>query len=169
MKFVKDINVQKDLKFKKIRSTPTSAKIIDIEMDIFQTGWCKICYDVDYAICTDVPDQLKNILMEMDNRIIEHCSEVLDFCPQEITTMFRPILRPRGEGYYFRVPISSSSVLFGISEENGEKIRKHYNKKEMPDVLRVGNYVRFIIRMKKLYFKDHSLTVQMEMKQAEYA
>ena len=165
MKFLKDIDVPKDLIFKKVRSTPAGARIIDLKIDIFQTCWCKVRYDVDYAICTDVPEELEKVFAAMDNKIVEHCAEVLGFCEQEIASMYRPILRTTNSGFYFRMPISNSSVLWG--GEGGD--RKHYNKKEMAEVLKIGNYVRFVIRMKKLYFKDHNLTVQTELVQAEYS
>jgi len=166
MKLLKDINISNDLKFKKVRSTKVGANIIDLDIDLIQTCWCKICYDVDYSICTDVPEAFEKILAKIDNKVIEHCSKVLDLCPQTMSRMYSPLLRPRGDGYYFRTPISNISVLWEHNEN--ESGRKHYNKKEMSNILQVGHYIRFIIRLKKLYFKDNNLTLQTELLQAEY-
>lgn len=160
MKFLKNVDVENDLKFKKVRTTSVGAKIIDIDMPIIQTCWTKILYDVDYSICTNVPELLKETLIKMDTKIIDHCAEIFNMCHENITEMYRPLLRPTENDYYFKVPISNSSVLWKTSDT-------WYNKSEMKEILKVGHYVRFIIKFKKLYFKDYNLTVQFELIQAE--
>jgi len=161
MKLLKDLSIS-DINFKKIRST-TVGKIIDIEFETFQTDWCQICYDVDYAIYANISKTFEIFVAELDSEIINHCSKIFDMCETNITMMYRSLLKPRpnSNGCYIRIPISSTSILWGPN-------REYYSKEEMPNILKVGNYIRFIIKLKKLYFKDNSLTLQLDLVQAEY-
>ncbi len=165
MILLKDFDIEKDIKFKKVRTTGVGAKIIDIESKLLQTCWTKIMYGVDYSICTDTPELFEKFLMKFDSIIVNHCAEVFDMCPETITKMYRPLLRPTRDGHYFRMPIANSSVLWKNSQGGS---RERYNKSEMKDVLEIGHYIRFIIKFKKLYFKDNNLTVQLELIQAEF-
>jgi hypothetical protein len=155
-----DVNID-NIKFKKLRGTSSGSKIIDFDyIGLIQTGWCEIIYDVDYGICTEVTPEFRIFLEKLDTKIINHCSEVLDLCPQALTEMYIPLLRPNKNGHYFRLGISTTSILF-------DKESNYYNKSEMKDVLKKRDFVRFIFKFKKLNFKDHILKVQTEMIQTE--
>lgn len=161
MKLLKELS-RSDIKFNKIRKTSSGSKLIDVDCEPIQTCWCKIVYDVDFSICTDVPELLEEKIKMVDNKILDHCSEVLDICHQELSDMYRSLLKPKNGGFYFRMPVNSSSILFGPE--------KNYHKKsEMKKVLKKNYYIRFIFKIKKISFKDYNLKPQLELIQAEYA
>src|SRR5579871_1895729 len=96
VKLLKDFN-QKDLIFKPVRKTATGSRIIDVDGDLlFQTCWLKILYDVEYSICVD-SEKIKDTLEQIDQKVIEHASNSLDFSKDEIIQMYRPLLKQSGE------------------------------------------------------------------------
>jgi len=173
VKLLKDFK-RDDLIFKKIRKTSTGSRIIDVEGNIsFQTGWLKILYDVDYNICvntsdnttnntSDTTNNTTNILAQIDEIVINHSSNILDFTKQEIIKMYRPLLKQYDDSNCFRVSISSNTILF-------DKNKNFYDKSEIKNILKQGHYVRFIFTFKKIYFKNHELTFPLELQQIELA
>jgi hypothetical protein len=165
MILLKNLNVN-DITFEKPRKTGVGATIIDVNSDLIQTCWCKILYDVDYAICTDVPEQIRSNLQELDSKIIDHCSEVFKVCHQELTDMYKPFFRTishDGTGSsYLRMPISTNTIMWNQGKHT-------QTKKDIQELLSKNDYVRFIFKIKKLYFKDNCLTVQIELVQVEKA
>ena len=131
--------------FKKLRKTNTGSIIIDVEnQELFQTPWMQIVYEPEYSICTNA-DKLREVLETIDNRIIEYSSTTLGFSDSETRQMYRPLLRNDN----FSTSVSSTSILFD-SDKN------FYNKPDMNKVLKKGQYVRYILKFKKIYFKDQS-------------
>jgi hypothetical protein len=161
IKLFKDFDIN-NLIFKPLRKTATGSRIIDIEnQEIYQTCWLKILYDVEYNICVEA-DKIKEILEQIDTKIVDYSSEKLDFSKTEILRMYRPLLKSSSNSYCFSVPISTNTVLF-------DSTKKFYNKAEMKDILKSGQNIRFIFKFKKIYFKDHELTLPLELLQIELA
>jgi hypothetical protein len=161
VKLLKDFN-QNDLIFKPVRKTPTGSRIIDVDGNIlFQTCWLKILYDVDYSICVD-SENIKSVLEQIDQKVIDHSSNVLDFSKQEILKMYRPLLKQSGDSNCFCVSILTNTVLF-------DRYKNFYDKSEIKNILKQGQSVRFIFGFKKIYFKDHELTFPLELQQIELA
>ena len=151
-----------DLIFKPVRKTSSGSRIIDIEGDtLFQTGWLKILYDVDYRICVD-GEKIKDILSQIDEIVIDHSVNALDFTKQEIINMYRPLLKQSGDLNCFSISVLTSTTLF-------DKDKNFYDKSEIKTVLKQGQNVRFIFGFKKIYFKDHELTFPLELQQIELA
>jgi len=164
MKLLKDF-VENDLTFKKVRETNTGSRIIDvINQEYIQTPWLQIRYEVDHSICVNA-DKIKDVLSVIDTKIITHSSNILDFSIDEISSMYKCLLRQTG---YFSIPISSNTILFDSSKDSNLE-RKYYDKSEIKNILKIGNYVRFIIKFKKIYFKDHNITFPIELIQIELA
>jgi hypothetical protein len=165
-KLFKDINLD-DIVFKPIRKTATGSRIIDIENDnSYQTCWLKILYPVEYSIAVDC-EKIKDILNEIDEKIIEHSSNVLDFPKNEILKMYRCLKKSGsnngfGETSIFSVSLLTNTIMF-------DKDRNFYDKSEIKSILKPGQYVRFIFKFKKVYFKDHELTCPLELIQIELA
>jgi hypothetical protein len=145
--------------FKPVRKTATGSRIIDVDgNDSFQTCWLKILCDTEYGICVE-SDKIKNIFERIDEKVITHSSNVLEFSKQEILQMYRPISK---NSNYFCISILTNTVLF-------DKNKNFYEKNEIKNVLKVGQNVRFIIKFKKIYFKDHELSFPLELLQIELA
>jgi len=154
MKFFRDNNYI--LKFEKVRLTKTGSRIIDIKnQDLHQTPWLKLTYEVDYNVCVNA-GPIKEALNQLDQQIINHTAMILDFTPEEMQEMYRPLLR----NCNFYCPIGSATILF-------DRERNFWDKSQIPSILKVGNWVRFIIKFNKITFKDHQLTVQFEVIQIE--
>jgi outer membrane protein assembly factor BamB len=161
VKLFKDFD-KNDLIFKPVRKTATGSRIIDVDGDtLFQTSWLKILYDVDYSICVD-SEKIKDTLSQIDQIVIERASNSLDFSKEEIVNMYRPLLKQSGDSNCFCVSILTGTTLF-------DKDKNFYDKPEIKNVLRPGQSVRFIFGFKKIYFKDHELTFQLELQQIEVA
>jgi hypothetical protein len=159
IKLLKNFDLN-ELEFKPVRKTATGSRIIDVKDDMmYQTGWLKILYDVEYNICVEA-DKIKDILEKMDNKIVDHSSNVLDFSKQEILKMYRPLLKQSNGTNCFSISILTGTVLF-------DKNKTSYNKSEIKDVLKQGQYVRFIFSPKKIYFKDHEITFPLVLQQIE--
>ena len=159
MKLLKDFT---ELEFKNIRKTDTGSRIIDIDnVDSWQTPWMKIVFEVEYNICVNA-EKIQEILEAIDKQVIKHASECLDFSEDEIQEMYKPLLRTYNDMTYLSAPITSNTVLF-------DRERNFYSKSEIKKILKVNQYVRFIIRFKKIYFKDHILSIQFELQQVELA
>ncbi len=151
-----------DLIFKPVRKTSTGSRIIDVDGDtLFQTGWLKIIYDVNYSICVD-SESIKNILDEIDQIIIDQASKSLEFSKEEIVNMYRPLLKQSSDFNSFNVSILTGTILF-------DKDKNFYDKSEIKNILKPGQNVRFIFGFKKIYFKDHELTFPLELQQIELA
>ncbi len=156
IKLLKDFDTN-DLTFKPIRKTTTGSRIIDVnENTLFQTCWLNILYDVDYTICVR-SEKIKDILNQIDEKVISHSSNVLGFSKEEILQMYRPLLKQNNQ---FSIPILTNTVLF-------DNQKKFYNKSEIKNILKKGQHVRFIFNFKKIYFKDHELTFPLELQQIE--
>lgn len=161
VKLLKDFN-QNDLIFKPVRKTATGSRIIDVDGNmLFQTGWLKILYDVDYTICVD-SEKIKDILYQIDQLVIDHSSKSLDFSKEEILNMYRPLLKQSGNSNSFCISILTNTILF-------DKDKNFYDKSEIKNILKQGQNVRFIFSFKKIYFKDHELTFPLELHQIESA
>lgn len=159
IKLFKHFN-KNDLLFKDIRKTNTGSRIIDIESNIlYQTGWLKILFDVDYTICVDA-DKIKHILSEIDDIIIDKSVQFLDFSKADIINMYKPLLKKNGDSCCFCISILTNTVLF-------DKDKNYFNKSEIKNILKQGNLIRFIFSFKKIYFKDHEINVQLELNQIE--
>lgn len=149
-----------DLIFKSLRKTSTGSRIIDIECKkMYQTNWMRILYDVEYRICVDA-EKNKNILEEIDEIVIDYSSNVLKFSRQEILQMYRPLLNKFSNS--FNMSLSTHTIMF-------DKDKNTYNKTEIKNILKQGQIVRFIFSFKKIYFKDHELTLPLELQQIECA
>jgi hypothetical protein len=161
IKLLKDFN-SNDLIFKPVRKTTTGSRIIDINGDmLFQTGWLKILYDVDYSICVD-SEKIKDVLEKIDEIVIEHSSNTLDFSKEEILNMYRPLLKQSGNFNSFTISILTNTVLF-------DKYKNIYNKSEIKTILKPGQNIRLIFCFKKISFKDHELRFPLELHQIELA
>jgi hypothetical protein len=161
MKLIEELNID-ELEFKKMRETNTGSRIIDIDnTDLYQTPWMKIIYEVEYNICIDAA-KIQDVLEQIDNRVIQYSAICLEFTEDETREMYRPLLRKSNNQVYFSIPITVGTVLF-------DRDKTFYNKTEIKDILKVNQHVRFILRFKKLYFKDHNLTFQIELVQIELA
>jgi hypothetical protein len=161
VKLFKDFN-KHDLIFKPVRKTATGSRIIDVDGDtLFQTGWLKILYDVDYSICVD-SEKIKDTLSQIDQMVIEQASNSLDFSKEEILNMYRPLLKQSGDSNCFCVSILTGTTLF-------DRDKNFYDKSEIKNVLKPGQSVRFIFSFKKIYFKDHEITFPLELQQIELA
>jgi len=157
MKLLGDLNID-IIKFKNTRKTNTGSRIIDVDCDeLFQTPWLKIVYDVDYTICVNA-EKIKDTLKSIDEKIIKFSSTALNFSEEEIKEMYRPLLKNEN----FSISILSTTILF-------DRYRNFYDKSEIKNILKVGHYVRFIIKFKKIYFKDHIVTFPLELVQIEVA
>ncbi len=153
---------QNDLIFKPVRKTAAGSRIMDVDGDIlFQTCWLKILYDVDYNICVN-SEQIKDILRQIDQIVIDHSSNVLDFSKQEMLNMYRPLLKQSSDSNCFSISILTNTVLF-------DRHRNFYNKSEIKNVLKQGQNVRFIFCFKKICFKNHELRFPLELQQIELA
>lgn len=153
---------QTDLIFKPVRKTATGSRIIDVDCKVlFQTGWLKILYEVDYSICVD-SEKIKDTLNQIDQIVISQASNSLDFSKDEITKMYRPLLKQSGDSSCFSVSILTATTLF-------DKHKNFYDKSEIKNILKPGQNVRFIFGLKKIYFKDHELTFPLELQQIELA
>ena len=154
-KKVLSIKNYEDLIFEKERKTNTGSIIIDINNNYFQTCWCKILFDYDgSSICVDVPDDLKHFLSNIDNKVQEYFNNIIE----EYT--YKPLLKPMENGYYFKIPICSTSILF---DNKGDT----YRKNDFYDHLNIDDDIRFIIGFKKLYYKNYMLSLQIELIQSE--
>lgn len=161
VKLLKDFN-QNDLIFKPVRKTATGSRIIDVDGNIlFQTCWLKILYDVDYSIWVD-SEKIKDVLTEIDQKVIEHSAISLDFSRDEVMKMYKPLLKQSGDSNCFSVSILTNTTLF-------DRQKNFYDKSEIKNILRPGQSVRFIFAFKKIYFKDHELTFPLELQQIELA
>ena len=144
MKLLKDLNID-DLEFKKMRETDTGSRIIDIDnIELYQTPWMKIIYEVEYNICVNAV-KIQDILDKIDDKVVKYSSECLEFSQKEIENMYRPLLRQSGDLVYFSIPITTNTILF-------DKNRTFYDKSEIKNILKVNQYVRFIIRIQKTLF-----------------
>jgi len=161
IKLLKDFD-KNDLIFKPVRKTATGSRIIDIDGDmLFQTTWLKILYDVDYSICVD-SEPIKDVLQQIDQMVIDHSSNVLDFPKEEIIRMYRPLLKQSSDSNCFCLSILTNTTLF-------DRNKNFYDKSEIKNILKKGQNVRFIFGLKKIYFKDHELTFPLELQQIELA
>ena len=161
IKFLKDFN-QNDLNFKPVRTTTSGSSIIDVDGNIlFQTGWLKILYDVDYTICVD-SEKIKEILNRIDEIVIDHSSKSLKISKEQILNMYRPLLEQYINTYTFRIPILSDTILF-------DNNRNFYDKSEIKNILKQGQNIRFIFGFKKIYLKNNKLTFPLDLKQIELA
>lgn len=161
VKLLKDFSIS-DLTFKPVRKTATGSRIIDVDGNLlFQTCWLKIVNDIEYSICVD-SEQIKDILQQIDEKVIEHASNVLEFSKQDILKMYKPLLKQSGDNYYFYLSILTGTILF-------DKDKNYYGKSEIKNILKQGQSVRFIFGFNKIYFKDHELTFPLELHQIELA
>lgn len=155
MKLLKDIDVENDMKFSKVRKTATKTCIIDMNGEFYQTGWLEIISDPENNICIDATS-IKEVLGKIDSKIIEYSAKTLDFSVEEMKNMYRPIFKSSN---YLILPINSKTVLF-----YGNEI---YDKDNLKSMLKTGEMARFIISFKKLSFKDYELCVSIELHQIE--
>lgn len=156
IKLFKDFNVS-DLIFKKIRSTDSGSRIIDIaDKTFYQTKWLCISRDIEYSICLDLDPDTEKTFNEIDEKVIEHLSKVLDFSEQEIRDMYRPLVKYSN----FRISILSGTVLF-------DQDKKFYYKADIKNVLKSGHWVRLIFNFKKIQFSNHEITFSLELIQIE--
>lgn len=162
VKLLKDFDPS-ELKFKPVRKTTTGSRIIDVDCEglILQTGWLPIIYDIEYNICVN-SDKIKEILEKIDKRIVEYSCEILDFTKEEIIKMYRPLLKQTGNFNCFSISILTNTLLF-------DRDKNVYDKSEIKNVLKKGQYVRLLFNFKKIYFKDHELTFPLELQQIELA
>ena len=155
MKLICDINVENDIKFKKMRKTATKTCIIDIEENAYQTGWLKIITDVENYVCVNT-NNIQSILNDIDNKILCYSSNIFEFSIDEMKNMYRPLYK---SSCYLVVPLNSKTILFN----NGN----FYNKDKIKDVLKIDDDIRMIISFKKITFKDYELSVNIELSQIE--
>lgn len=155
MKLFKDFNPV----FKKIRSTDTGSRIIDVENpEMYQTPWLKVVFKPEFDICVD-STPISDKLIETDNFIVNYLKDILDFDYEDILYMYKHLER----GNLFKINITTNTVLF--DKEKNEYI----GKKEISEKLEPGNFIRLIIKPKKIYFKNHVISFQLELVQAELA
>ncbi len=155
MKLLKDIVVENDIKFSKMRKTATKTCIIDINEDMYQTGWMEIISDIENNICIDATC-IKDILEKIDNKILCYSANIFDFSVEEMKNMYKPIFK---SSHYLVFPINSKTVLFV-----GDKT---YDKDNLKSMLKSGDIARFIFSFKKLSFKDYELCTFIELHQIE--
>jgi hypothetical protein len=157
MKLFSELIIDEDIKFKKMRKTTTNTKIIDIDTNLFQTCWLQVIDDVDNIICVN-NEKIKDILKIIDTKIIEYTSQIFDFSVEEISNMYRPLLKSSD---YFVIPMNSKTVMY-CNESS-------YTKSEIKDVLNKEDNVRFIMSFKKICLKDYEIIVYLELQQIEMA
>jgi hypothetical protein len=158
IKLLKDFK-SSDLIFKPVRKTATGSRIIDVKGDmLFQTPWLKILYDVEHNICVD-SDKIKDTLDQIDQIVINHSSNTLDFSKQEILNMYRPLLKDSDR---FSISILTNTTLF-------DRYKNFYDKSDIKSILKQGQSVRFVFGFKKIYFKDYIILFQIELQQIELA
>jgi len=161
VKLIKDFDIDKDLTFDPVRKTNTGSRIIDVRGDtLYQTGWMKVLYDVEYTICLEASKHM-NILASIDEKVVDHCSDKLPFSRQEILQMYRPLLRT-GDINRFTVSPLTGTVMY-------DKDKNTYNKAELKTVLKPGHYIRFIFGFNKVYLNNHELKFCLELRQIEKA
>jgi len=135
-----------DLHFAKIRKTSTGTRIIDIvDNTLFQTPWLTVMYDVEYKICVNA-EKIRDILEEIDKTVVEYARSALNFSEDEILKMYRPLI--------------TTTILW-------DQNKNFYNKPEIKNVIKPGQNVRFIMSFKKIEFKDHELTMVIDLRQIE--
>ncbi len=155
MKLLKDIDVENDIKFSKVRKTATKTCIIDIKEELYQTGWLEIISDSENNICLNAMS-IREILEKIDSKILGYSASILDFSVEEMKNMYRPIFKSSN---YLILPINSKTILFDGNET--------YDKDNLKSMLKTGEIARFIISFKKLSFKDYELCVSIELHQIE--
>lgn len=163
VKMLKDFDPS-DLIFKKMRKTGAGSVIIDTEKEVlFQTPWLKTIGEIEYSICVS-SENVKHILKKMDDIIINYCSKELDFTEQEITEVYRPLNRSSD---YFCISILAGTVLF-YRDPNDNEVQSQ-DKSEIKKIIKRNDHIRLIFSLKKLNFKDNSLTTSLDLKQIELA
>lgn len=155
MKLLKDIDIENDIKFSKVRKTATKTCIIDMKEELYQTGWLEIISDSENNICLDATS-IKEILEKIDSKILGYSASILDFSVEEMKNMYKPIFKSSN---YLIFPINSKTVLFNGNET--------YDKDNLKSMLKTGEMARFIISFKKLSFKNYELCVSIELHQIE--
>lgn len=133
--------------------------IIDVDMPYLQTPWCTIAYPVEHTVNVEATNSFLEKCQEIDNLITNHCSTVFNFCPQEITDMYRGILKAYETKTVFRTSLNTTTVIFEDEEE--------HPKSNAKDVLKVGDRVRFIFKIKKISMLNHELKLQIDVLQLE--
>lgn len=150
------------IKFKNSRKTANGSIIIDIEeMPFLQTPWCKIAYPVEHTINVEADGYFLEKIQEIDNIIVDHCSKVFDLCPQDITEMYKSLVKnyKTDEKYVFRISMNTSTIVFDKDKE--------YNKTNSGEVLKINNHIRFIFKLKKITMSNHEIKIQTDLIQVE--
>lgn len=148
------------IKFNKSRKTTSGSIIIDIEdMPLLQSSWCKIVYPVEHTINVQANGFLLEKCQQLDDMIVQHCAQTFDLCPQDITEMYKSIIRKSEEKYTFRISMNASTVIFNEDEE--------YTKSNAGEILKVNNDIRFIFKLKKITMANHEIKVQTDLVQVE--
>ncbi len=162
---IKDFNTD-SLKFKKSRKTASNSVIIDIEeMPLLQSPWCKIVYPVEHTINVEATDIFLQKTQDLDNIIVNHCSKVFDFCPQDMTEMYKSMIKCitkddfESNRYIFRVSMNTTTVIYSESNE--------YSKKDANEILKVGDIIRFLFKIKKITMSNHEIKIQIDLAQVE--
>lgn len=167
------------IKFKKSRKTSSGSIIIDLEeMPLLQSPWCKIVYPVEHSINLEASSTFLKKCQEIDNMIVDHCAKVFDFCPQEITEMYKSIIKYYGLDsddikYVFRISMNTTTVIFESKEEESKEEEskegesKEYTKSNAGEILKVGDYVRVLFKIKKITMSNHEIKLQMDLSQVE--
>jgi hypothetical protein len=151
-----------DLIFKGIRKTASGTRLVNIDYEyLLQTPWLRILYDVEYSVCVEA-EKIKEILSSIDDKILNYMTEQLNITIEELTEMYRPLLKISKNINCFTIPISSNSVLFDSS-------KNYYNKAEMKNILKPNDNIRLLIKFKKISFGDHDLKILLELIQLELA
>ena len=126
------------MNFKDIRTTATQTKIIDItDENTFQTCWLKLLYPVEYDITVD-NDNIIDILDCMDTQIRDQLSKL-----GSVHDHYRPL----SQSNYFKLRLSTNTVLF-------DRHRTSFEKAEIGKILKPGQLIRFIFRLKKISYKE---------------
>ena len=154
MLLLKDINID-DIQFKSMRRTDTGTRIIDVDnQKMYQTCWLKALYDIEYNLCLST-EGIEPILEMFDKKVIEESIKSFDFSEKDITDMYKYLNKN-----YISLSISTNTYLF-------DKDKNCYEKPEIKDKLKKGDFVRCIIKPKKIYYKDHEIVFTLELVQIE--
>lgn len=161
---IKDFNTD-SLKFKKSRKTASNSIIIDLEeMPLLQSPWCKIVYPVEHSINVEATGVFLEKTQDLDNIIVNHCSKVFDFCPQDTTEMYKSMVKSlESNRYIFRVSMNTTTVIYSKMDSESNE----YFKKDANEVLKVGDDIRFLFKLKKITMSNHEIKIQIDLVQVE--
>lgn len=158
VKLIENISSE-DITSKKIRTTSSGSKIVDLDCDLIQIGWCKVLFDVDYSICIELDYKMKESFEKLDSLIKDIIIKNMNFTEEETNDFYKKLSNNSSVVY---LPLSKNIIMFNESKD-------FFDKTEIKNMLKPGNYIRTIFKIKKITFVDYIITSNIETIQLEIA